>query len=100
MIYITEAHATDVWNIGESAYMLNKSHKKIEDRIDCANRFIKLYDFQMPIYCDNMNNEFEAKYAAWPFRYYVVQNNKLINIGQPNDSYFELTELFDFLKKL
>lgn len=102
IIYINEAHAADIWNIGESAGAINYSHKKIEDRIDYAIKFKETFKLNVPIYCDNMNNDAEIKFASWPFRYYVVEksnNNILIKmIGQPNDSFFDLTKLFDFLK--
>ena len=79
-----------------SAGTINYSHNNIEDRIICAKKMKKTFDLTIPIYCDNMNNEFQDKLACWPFRYFVVQNNKLIHIGQPEDSTFEL----DYLMKL
>jgi hypothetical protein len=100
IIYINEAHATDVWNIGESAGVLNSSHKKIEDRIECIEKFKNEYKLTIPIYADNMENDFETKFASWPFRYFVTQGKTIIKIGLPNDSEFDMFELFDFLKSL
>ena len=39
IIYINEAHAADVWNIGESAGVINYSHKEIKQRIQYAIKF-------------------------------------------------------------
>jgi hypothetical protein len=44
-----------------------------------------------------MNNDFETTYASWPFRYYIVKNNKFLKIGMPFDSEFDFGELLDFL---
>lgn len=99
IIYITEAHAADVWNIGESAGTINYSHKTIEDRIGYINKMQKEYDLTIPIYADNMNNDFETKFASWPFRYFVTLGKEIIKIGTPDDSSFDLCELFEFINK-
>jgi len=97
IIYITEAHAIDVWNIGESAGAINHSHKTIDDRIGCIKKMQKEYDLSIPVFADNMNNEFETKFASWPFRYFATFGNKIIKIGMPDDSAFDLCELFEFV---
>jgi Iodothyronine deiodinase. len=100
IVYITEAHASDVWNIGLSAGTINESHKNINDRIKCAKKFQETFKMNVPIYCDSMKDDFETIYAGWPFRYFVIKDSKLIKIGSPEDSHFDLTILFDFLSKL
>ena len=97
IIYITEAHAVDVWNIGESAGAINYSHKTIEDRIGYIKKMQKEYDLSIPVFADNMDNDFETKFASWPFRYFATFGNKIIKIGMPDDSSFDLCELFDFV---
>lgn len=97
IIYITEAHATDVWNIGESAGALIESHKNINDRIKCIENLKSKFNLTVPIYADNMNNDFEKIYAGWPFRYFIIKNDKLIKIGDPDDSQFDICELIDFI---
>jgi len=89
IIYITEVHAADIWNIGLSAGTINYSHKNINDRFKCINKLANEFLICMPIYADNMNNSFETEYSAWPFRYYIISNNKFVHIGQPNNSMFE-----------
>lgn len=46
-----------------------------------------------------MNNDFETEYSCWPFRYYVIANNKIKYIAYPEDSTFDICELFKFLKE-
>lgn len=98
MIYINEAHS-EIWPIGEAAGVINQSHKKIDDRINCAIEFKKKHELFFPIYCDSMNDTFEIEYASWPFRYFVITNGKIQNIGYPVESHFDLTELFDFISE-
>lgn len=100
MIYINEAHAQDVWSIGESAGSINYSHKQISDRIGYAKNFKKEFNFSFPIYCDCMNNDFETKFASWPVRYYVISNKKLVNISEPENSEIDICALFDFLDRI
>ena len=96
IIYISEAHANDIWPIGLSAGTINSSHKSIIDRIFCAQKFKREFNLSIPIYCDNMTNDFETAMACWPFRYFVIENSKLKYIGEPEDSTFSI----DFLINL
>jgi len=104
IIYINEAHAADVWNIGESAGTINYSHKIIEDRIKCASKFVNEHHMKIPVYCDNMNNDAEIKFSAWPVRYYIVSHKEskttIDLIGEPNDSQFDVLEIFDFVDRM
>lgn len=96
IVYISEAHAQDIWPLGMSAGTINSSHKKIEDRINCAIKLKNTFDLTIPIYCDNINNKLRDEYSCWPFRYFVIQNNKFTYIGFPKESTFE----FDYLMTL
>lgn len=103
MIYINEAHAVDIWPIGLSAGTINYSHKKIEDRSACANKFINEFNFTIPTYLDTMSNEFSNEFSVWPFRYFVINWSELSEsfifsfIPDPSDSEFDITELFQWI---
>jgi len=97
-VYINEAHAADVWNIGESAGAINYSHKNIADRIACAKKLVEEFKLDIPIYCDNMSHDFETKFASWPVRYFVTdESKKLLLISEPENSELDMTKLFSFL---
>lgn len=100
MIYITEAHAADVWPIGRSAGTINYKHKTIQDRSMYAYKFQKEYDTHFPIYLDNMKNQLETAYSSWPFRYHVIQKNKITMVPEPVDSEFLIEELTEHLEEL
>jgi hypothetical protein len=99
IIYINEAHAADVWNIGESAGAINYSHKTIDDRIKYINKFTNEYSVTIPIYADNMNNDFETQFASWPVRFFVTKGTRIECIAMPEDSEIDVTQLFDYLSK-
>jgi hypothetical protein len=102
MIYLNEAHAKDVWPIGLSAGTINYSHKNLDDRASCANKFIQTFNFDIPTYMDSMDNQFDETFSACPFRYYVITWSESINqfifahIPNPTDGEFDLTRILEF----
>lgn len=100
VIYISEAHASDVWPIGKSAGTNNLKHRNIKDRIECIKKFKSEYNLDLSIFGDNMDDVFETEYAAWPFRYFVIKDSKILKIGQPSDSTFDVIELLDLITEL
>jgi hypothetical protein len=98
-VYITEAHATDVWNIGMSAGVLNESHKNLADRIKCATALKDSYSATYPIYVDNMNNDFETVFASWPARLFILRAKRVELIGSPSDSEIDFNSLFNYFHR-
>ena len=101
-MYITEAHAVDVWPIGLSAGVLNYSHKTISDRGQCCSKMIEKYDFKIKSYLDNMDNELQNELSAWPFRYYTIERDitdesvfRFTFIPEPNDSQYDLSSIIE-----
>ena len=95
-VYINEAHAKDVWPIGALDAPL--SHKKIEDRTKCASELKEEYKLTVPVYCDNMENDFEDKLAGWPIRCYVIDSEKkFAYINTPTNAEFDIEDFLNFL---
>lgn len=97
MIYIDEAHAVDEWPIGESAGVINYKHKTLEDRIKCAQNLKNRYNYKIPIYTDNMNNEFQNMYNCWPFRCIILEDNIIKYISTPKNSEYDVMEIYNYL---
>lgn len=97
IVYINEAHAADIWNIGESAGSINYSHKTLSDRIGYAKKLKEEFKLVIPIYCDNMKDEFETMFAGWPVRYFVSLGKEIQLISEPDNSELDLCKLFEFL---
>lgn len=91
MIYIAEAHAEDRWVIN-SKIKINE-HVMLEERRIAALRLKNETGFKLPIYLDNMDDEFESVFKGWPFRTYIFRDNKIFFKGMPKDGTFSLEEL-------
>ncbi len=100
MIYINEAHATDVWPIGLSAGVLNKKHKTIEDRNKCAQEMIKEHNLDFTIYLDSMNNNVEEELSCWPFKVFIIKDKKFEYISKPKNAEYDIMEIYDFIENI
>jgi len=82
VIYVSEAHAMDVWPIGNTVCIPN--HKTIEERIEVAKKhLVEERNCKIPVLVDTMDDSFEKVYKGWPERYYIIQGDILREIGQP-----------------
>lgn len=99
LVYIAEAHATDVWPLGRHVELA--SHKTLDDRINAANLLISKYNCNIPILLDNMNDEFDDNYAVWPERYYIIQNGVMKHIFYPTIEFgFDHFEMLTLLTNI
>ena len=90
-MYLEEAHAEDEWPIGSSVKIM--SHKSISDRLGAVNKLKSETDWYMPTYMDNMANEFNELFKAWPIRFYLIKNLELKYVAMPKDGMFSLPDL-------
>jgi hypothetical protein len=61
----------------------NQTHT-IEERAAVARDFIAHNDYDFPIMLDvPPKNEFDKLFAAWPLRFYVIENGRLTFICEP-----------------
>jgi len=98
-VYIAEAHATDVWPLGNHVCL--PSHKTLEDRINAANILVSKHNCKIPVLIDNMADEFDKNYAVWPERYYVINNGIMQHVFYPTTEFgFDRDEMLALLKVL
>ena len=103
-IYIAEAHAIDEWPISESPRDF-KQHHCIEDRIEACRYLLQDYssylhgiEFYVDIMDDDgVNESFEAAYASWPFRFWVLSSTQVLFKAMPKDACYDLRDLEIFL---
>lgn len=85
MIYVREAHPTDKWWLAETKFMRLiseasnpypsydlKEPETIEERRDAASSCQAKLLEDMPVYVDNMDNQVDLDYVAWPTRVYFI----------------------------
>jgi len=96
-VYILEAHANDVWPLGTKICINN--HKTMEDRLNVANNFVKEYGMEIPVLVDEMTNNFNAQFASWPERFYIVQNGEMKVIALPTTEFgYNRGEIEDWIR--
>jgi len=87
-IYIQEAHARDEWPCGNIGSFCDQP-KTLNARAELANELLRRLssrgcNMQFPLLVDNINNDFQNQYSSWPFRFYILYNNKISLKAQPN----------------
>ncbi|CAF3558473.1 unnamed protein product [Rotaria sordida] len=85
--YIAEAHSQDEWPVGQTISCVDQP-KTFEQRLENARRFKKDFNFEMPMFVDDINNTFLNTYGSWPFRFFVIYEGKLILKAEPDKETF------------
>ena len=79
-VYIKEAHPTDGSqsppNIDDKVLYMQPTTE--DERAQVAAACMLKFNFSFPMVLDNMTNEIEEKYKAWPERLYVLDANGLV----------------------
>ncbi|CAG8494077.1 7424_t:CDS:2 [Ambispora gerdemannii] len=98
MIQIREAHASDVWPIGNIVAV--KEHRTLTDRLNAAHEMVRATQLEIPVLADTMNDTFLKLYAPWPFRFFVVVDGILRLVGMPKEAHYDTTDLVKCLDAL
>lgn len=98
MIQIREAHASDVWPIGNVVSV--KEHRTLSDRLVAANVMVKETQLEIPVLADTMDDAFLKLYAPWPFRFFVIVDGTLKLVGMPKEARYDTTDLVECLDSL
>lgn len=74
MVYIEEAHASDVWQAGanEREEILISNHRDINERNAAAQSCVRKLGIEFPAIVDDFENSTERAYSGWPDRLYVI----------------------------
>jgi hypothetical protein len=104
LIQIEEAHATNTWPIGLKEQF---THKDIKDRLGRAKEFKETYNPPFEIVVDEMSNQFENVYRAWPDRFTLAATNSTHDLtlieqaeyGQNSDATINIDPV-DVIKQL
>ena len=86
-VYITEAHAEDVWPISSSRFAASPvcapAARTEGMRAAAAEKFSKDYALRIPLVCADIGGSFEAVYSPWPIRFYCIRDGTLTFVGMP-----------------
>ena len=101
-VYVKEAHPEDEWQMdsNEKEKVCYPQPKTLEQRVAIANDFVKRFDYHVPIAIDRMDNGANVLYAAWPERFYIVdEKGVIVYKGKPGPFGYHPEEVEDWLAR-
>jgi Iodothyronine deiodinase len=74
VVYITEAHPTDVWQMESNLKdkVIFASPRNEEERAFVADACVRKLGIEIPAVLDEFGNSTESAYTAWPDRLYLI----------------------------
>ena len=74
MIYIQEAHPTDLWQlpVNQRDGVLFTSAHTSDERRETASACVRKLGLNVPALCDGINDATERAYTGWPDRLYLI----------------------------
>ena len=74
MVYIREAHPSDIWQmaVNERDKVVYQSPQNTEERVDLAGVCLRNLGIELPALVDDFDNPTDAAYSGWPDRLYVI----------------------------
>ena len=77
MVYITEAHPSDVWQMQSNVKdkVVFASPKNEEERAFIAGTCVRKLGIKFPAVLDEFGNSTERVYTGWPDRIYLIDGN-------------------------
>ena len=77
MVYITEAHPSDVWQMESNIRdkVVFASPKNEEERASLAGTCVRRLGLKFPAVLDEFGNSTEQAYTGWPDRIYLIDSN-------------------------
>lgn len=85
-VYIREAHPEDEWQMdsNEKEGVCYPQPQTLKQRLAIANDFTKRFHYDIPLAIDPISNPANDAYAAWPERFYIVdEKGTIVYKGKP-----------------
>lgn len=95
MVYITEAHPSDVWQMQSNIrdQVVFATPKNEEERAFVAGACVRKLGIKIPAVLDEFGNSTEAAYTGWPDRMYLIDGGKVVYKSKPGPFGFHPDEL-------
>ena len=103
MVYILEAHASDVWQMDSNIKqgVVFASPKDISEREAVADSCVRNLHIGFPALLDDFANTTEAAYTGWPDRLYVIdRQGRVAYKSNPGPFGFHPNEVEQALKAI
>jgi type I thyroxine 5'-deiodinase len=96
VVYITEAHPSDVWQMQSNVKdkVVFASPRSEEERGFVAGACVRKLGIEIPAVLDEFGNSTENAYTAWPDRLYVIdRSGRVAYKSRPGPFGFKADEL-------
>jgi type I thyroxine 5'-deiodinase len=82
VVYITEAHPTDIWEMQSNIRdkVLFRNPTTLEERSNVASSCVRNLHLQIPALIDSLDNHVEQAYTGWPDRLYLIDVNGRVKL--------------------
>lgn len=103
MVYITEAHPTDIWQSESNLKdkVLFASPKNEEERGSIAGACVRKLGIKFPAVLDNFSDSTERAYTGWPDRIYLIDSQgRIAYKSKPGPFGFHANQLADALQQI
>jgi hypothetical protein len=77
VVYITEAHPSDVWQMKSNLddKVIFSTPKTEDERANVAGSCVRKLGIKIPALLDEFGNSTESAYTAWPDRLYLIDTS-------------------------
>ena len=103
MVYITEAHPSDVWQMQSNVkdQVVFASPKNEDERAFVAGACVRKLGIKFPAVLDEFGNSTEQAYTGWPDRIYLIdQDGHVAFKTKPGPFGFKPDDLATALKRI
>ena len=103
MVYITEAHPSDVWQMQSNIKdnVVFASPKDEQERASLAGMCVRKLGIKMPAVVDEFGNSTEQVYTGWPDRIYLIDaKGRVAYKSKPGPFGFHAEELATALARV
>jgi hypothetical protein len=103
VVYITEAHPSDVWQMQSNLKdkVVFASPKDEDERAQVAGTCVRKLGIEIPALIDAFGNSTEQAYTGWPDRLYVIDGRGRVSYkAKPGPFGFKSDELRAAIVKL
>ena len=103
MVYITEAHPSDVWQMESNVkeQVVFASPHSEDERAFVAGACVRKLGIEIPAVLDEFGNSTESAYTAWPDRIYLIDaGGRVPYKSRPGPFGFKAEELKAVLLKV
>ena len=103
VVYIEEAHASDVWQmpINIKQNVVFAAPKNEDERFGVASACVRKLGIEFPAVVDDFSNSTERAYSGWPDRLYLIdRDGRIAYKAKPGPWGFKPQDMAEVLEKL